>query len=42
MHKGYEEITVPAAKQSALGENESLVAINTLPEWAQSAFQGYK
>ena len=42
MHKGYEEITVPAVKPSSMGENEALVAINALPEWAQSAFQGYK
>ena len=33
---------MPAVKPSSMGENEALVAINTLPEWAQSAFQGYK
>ena len=42
MHKGYEEITVPAVKQASMGDNETLVAIATLPEWAQTAFQGYK
>ena len=42
MHKGYEEITVPAVKQSGMGEGETLVAVSTLPAWAQTAFQGYK
>ena len=42
MHKGYEEITVPAVRQSTLAENETLVAVSTLPAWAQPAFQGFK
>ena len=42
MHKGYEEISVPAVKQASMGEHETLVAVSTLPDWAQTAFQGYK
>ena len=42
MHKGYEEVIVPAMRQSGLGEEETLVDVSTMPAWAQSAFEGYK
>eukprot|EP00736_Rhodelphis_marinus_P012662 Rmarinus@m.14169 len=38
--KGYEEVHVPALKPTKLGENEHLVKIKELPEWAQMPFKG--
>lgn len=35
--KGYEEVYVPAPKQK-IDENERLVAISSMPEWARPAF----
>eukprot|EP00043_Microstomoeca_roanoka_P014404 m.142887 g.142887 ORF g.142887 m.142887 type:complete len:2149 (-) comp16005_c1_seq1:147-6593(-) len=40
-HKGYEEVYVPALKAKPMHADESLVAISSLPEWAQKAFQGF-
>lgn len=40
--KGYEEVHVPALKPKPFGEKEELVKIETMPEWAQPAFQGMK
>ncbi|XP_076308177.1 U5 small nuclear ribonucleoprotein 200 kDa helicase-like [Tachypleus tridentatus] len=40
--KGYEEIHVPALKPKPFDTNESLVQIDRLPKYAQSAFEGYK
>lgn len=41
-HKGYEEVYVPALKPKPMRDGESLVAISSLPEWAQKAFAGFK
>lgn len=41
-YKGYEEVRVPAVAPSVPPPGEVVVDINTLPEWAQLAFQGYK
>ncbi|EGD81008.1 ASCC3L1 protein [Salpingoeca rosetta] len=41
-HKGYEEVYVPALKAKPLSENEKLVPISSLPDWAQKAFKGFK
>ena len=38
--KGYEEVHVPALKPKPFADNEKLVAIQELPEWAQPAFGG--
>ncbi|XP_071957394.1 U5 small nuclear ribonucleoprotein 200 kDa helicase-like [Antedon mediterranea] len=40
--KGYEEVHVPALKPKPFEENESLVAIERLPKYAQPAFEGFK
>ncbi|UJR08870.1 hypothetical protein I4U23_013125 [Adineta vaga] len=40
--KGYEEVHVPALKQSALDPGEILYPISNLPKYAQPAFEGYK
>ncbi|KAJ1973126.1 Pre-mRNA splicing, partial [Dimargaris verticillata] len=40
--RGYEEIHVPAPKPAPFAENEALVPITALPEWAQPAFAGNK
>lgn len=42
VEKGWEEVTVPAVKTSALGPNEALVSISELPRWCQLTFPGYK
>ncbi|XLU60405.1 hypothetical protein S245_019614, partial [Arachis hypogaea] len=36
----YEEIHVPALKAKPLKENEKLVKISSMPDWAQPAFKG--
>lgn len=38
--KGYEEVHVPALKPKPFADNEKLVAIQELPDWAQKAFGG--
>lgn len=38
--KGYEEVHVPALKPKPLADNEKLVKISDLPDWAQPAFKG--
>ncbi|PKI68193.1 hypothetical protein CRG98_011392 [Punica granatum] len=40
--KGYEEIHVPALKPKPFDPNEGLVKISSMPDWAQSAFDGMK
>ena len=40
--KGYEEVRVPAVSSAKPGEDEKLVKIEELEDWAQLAFQGYK
>jgi pre-mRNA-splicing helicase BRR2 len=40
--KGYEEVHVPAQKQPPFEENEHLIPISSLPDWAQPAFEGIK
>ena len=40
--KGYEEVHVPALKAKPFLDQEKLVAIDEIPEWAQSAFGGTK
>lgn len=42
VHKGYEEVHVPALKPKPYAEGERLRAITELPEWAQSGFKGMK
>ena len=37
---GYEEVYVPAIRQKK-SENEKLVSISSLPQWARSAFPSY-
>ena len=38
--KGYEEVSVPAQAQKPVGEDERLVEIEEMDEWAQLAFDG--
>ncbi|GFQ00264.1 U5 small nuclear ribonucleoprotein 200 kDa helicase [Phtheirospermum japonicum] len=38
--KGYEEVHVPALKPKPLADNEKLVKISSMPDWAQPAFKG--
>ncbi|KAK6927878.1 Sec63 domain [Dillenia turbinata] len=38
--KGYEEVHVPALKPKPLADDEKIVKISTMPEWAQPAFSG--
>jgi pre-mRNA-splicing helicase BRR2 len=40
--KGYEEVHVPALKPPPFEENEHLIPISSLPDWAQPAFEGIK
>ena len=40
--KGYEEVHVPALKPKSFADNEKLVAIESLPAYAQGAFEGFK
>uniref|UniRef100_A0A8C1SI51 Activating signal cointegrator 1 complex subunit 3 n=1 Tax=Cyprinus carpio TaxID=7962 RepID=A0A8C1SI51_CYPCA len=40
--KGYEEVHVPALKPKAFGDDETLVAIEKLPKYAQAGFEGLK
>jgi len=35
-------VRVPAVKTGTLGDDEKLVKIEEMEEWAQLAFQGYK
>ena len=41
-YKGYEEVKVPAAPRAPPPAEGELVAIDSLEDWAQLAFQGYK
>lgn len=36
--KGYEEVHVPPLKPKPFGKDEHLIAIDSLPKWAQAAF----
>ena len=40
--KGYEEVHIPALKPKGFADDEELVPIASLPEWAQPAFSGMK
>ena len=40
--KGYEEVHVPALKPKPFGDKEKLVNIDSLPTYAQAAFEGFK
>ena len=40
VHKGYEEVHVPAVKPQPFGKDEKLKNITELPEWAQPGFKG--
>lgn len=40
--KGYEEVHVPALKPKPFTEREKLIAIDSLPKYAQAAFEGFK
>lgn len=40
VHKGYEEVHVPAVKPQPFGKNEKLREISELPDWAQLGFKG--
>ena len=40
VHKGYEEVTVPASARAPVREDERFVAVAELDEWAQLAFEG--
>eukprot|EP00889_Picochlorum_renovo_P000055 jgi/Picre1/27085/NNA_000055.t1 len=42
VHKGYEEVHVPALKAKPFAKGEKLKAIKELPEWAQPGFKGMK
>jgi pre-mRNA-splicing helicase BRR2 len=42
VHKGYEEVHVPALKPKPFADGEQLVEISSLPEWAQPGFKGMK
>lgn len=39
-HKGYEEVHVPALRAPPAGPDEQLVALASMPAWAQPAFRG--
>ncbi len=40
--KGYEEVHVPALKPKPFAADENLVPIESLPMFAQPAFEGFK
>jgi len=40
--KGYEEVHVPALKPKPFADNEELVKISDMPDWAQPAFEEMK
>ena len=40
--KGYEEVHVPALRPKQFGDEEKLVTIESLPEYAKGAFDGFK
>ena len=42
VHKGYEEVHVPALKQPPFAKGEKLKEIKELPAWAQAGFKGMK
>jgi pre-mRNA-splicing helicase BRR2 len=42
VHKGYEEVHVPALKAKPFAKGEKLKEIKELPEWAQAGFKGMK
>ncbi|XP_076951911.1 DExH-box ATP-dependent RNA helicase DExH12-like [Bidens hawaiensis] len=39
-NKGYEEVHVPALKGKAVGVDEKVVKVSSMPSWAQMAFKG--
>ena len=41
-YKKYEEVRVPAVKTGGLADDEQLVKVSDMEEWAQLAFEGYK
>jgi len=42
VHKGYEEVHVPALKPKPFEDGEALREISSLPDWAQVGFKGMK
>uniref|UniRef100_A0A8B9LHA9 U5 small nuclear ribonucleoprotein 200 kDa helicase n=1 Tax=Astyanax mexicanus TaxID=7994 RepID=A0A8B9LHA9_ASTMX len=40
--KGYEEVHVPALKPKPFSDDETLVAVEKMPKYAQAAFEGFK
>ena len=40
--KGYEEVHVPALRPKQFGDEEKLILIESLPEYAKGAFDGFK
>lgn len=40
VHKGYEEVHVPAVKPQPFAKDEKLKSISELPDWAQVGFKG--
>jgi len=40
--KGYEEVHVPALRHKPFSDSEKLIAIDSLPKYAQAAFSGFK
>ena len=42
VHKGYEEVHVPALKAKPFAQGEKLREIKELPEWSQAGFKGMK
>ena len=42
VHKGHEEVHVPAGERAPVGEHERFVPIEELDDWAQPAFAGMK
>lgn len=42
VHKGYEEVHVPALKPKPFADGETLRDVSALPEWAQHGFKGMR
>ncbi len=42
VHKKYEEVLVPALKKAVAPEDERVVRVSEMPDWAQLAFDGYQ
>ena len=40
--QGWEEVVVPSPKKAPMQDNEKLVTIDQLPDWAQIPFKGMK